>query len=135
MSTTSTESRGALGQPRGVAFVVILTFVTLGIYTLYWIYKTSEEMRQHTGEGIGGVLGLVVWLVVSPVMAFVVPSEIGKMYAKDGREPPVNGWTGLWLFPFGIFIIPMIVWFVKVQRALNRYWESEGAGAAAPAEA
>jgi len=135
VSTTSTESRGALGQPRGVAFVVILTFVTLGIYTLYWIYKTSEEMRQHTGEGIGGVLGLVVWLVVSPVMAFVVPSEIGKMYAKDGREPPVNGWTGLWLFPFGIFIIPMIVWFVKVQRALNRYWESAGAGSSAPAEA
>lgn len=131
MSTATTESRGALGQPRGVAFVVILTFVTLGIYTLYWIYKTEEEMRQHTGEGIGGVLGLVVWLVVSPVMAFVVPSEIGKMYAKDGREPPVNGWTGLWLFPFGIFIIPMIVWFVKVQRSLNRYWESEGAGAAA----
>ena len=131
MSSTSTESRGALGQPRGVAFVVILTFVTLGIYTLYWIYKTSEEMRQHTGEGIGGVLGLVVWLVVSPVMAFVVPSEIGKMYAKDGREPPVNGWTGLWLFPFGIFIIPMIVWFVKVQRALNQYWESKGPAGAA----
>jgi drug/metabolite transporter superfamily protein YnfA len=131
VSTTAIESRGALGQPRGVVFVVVLTFVTLGIYTLYWIYKTEEEMRQHTGEGIGGVLGLVVWLVVSPVMAFVVPSEVGKMYAKDGREPPVNGWTGLWLFPFGIFIIPMIVWFVKVQGALNRYWDSEGAGAAA----
>jgi hypothetical protein len=37
---------------------------------------------------------------------------------------PVSGWTGLWLFPFAIFVIPAIVWFVKVQGALNRYWES-----------
>ena len=125
MNTTTTGNTGPLGQPRGVAFVVLLTFITLGIYTLYWVYKTEEEMKQHTGEGIGGVLGLVVWIVVSPVMAFVIPSEIGNMYKKDGREPPFTGWTGLWLFPFGIFIIPMIVWFVKVQRALNQYWESK----------
>ena len=32
-------------------------------------------------------------------------------------------WTGLWLFPGAILIIPAIVWFAKVQGALNRYWE------------
>ncbi len=72
------------------------------------------------------MLGLVIWILISPVMAFVIPSEIGKMYRKDGQEPPVSGWTGLWLFPGGILIIPAIVWFVKVQGALNRYWEGEG---------
>ncbi len=51
------------------------------------------------------------------------------MYKKDGQEPPVTGWTGLWLFPFGIFLIPAIVWFVKVQGSLNRYWEGKGAAA------
>jgi hypothetical protein len=35
----------------------------------------------------------------------------------------MTGWTGLWLFPGAILIIPAIVWFVKVQGALNRYWE------------
>jgi uncharacterized BrkB/YihY/UPF0761 family membrane protein len=126
-----TANTGPLGRPRGVAFVVVLTFITLGIYSLYWVYKTEEEMKQHTGEGIGGVLGLVVWIVVSPVMAFVIPSEVGKMYKNDGQQPPVTGWTGLWLFPFGIFIIPAIVWFVKVQGALNRYWESKALEAGA----
>jgi hypothetical protein len=82
-------------------------------------------MKQHTGDGLGGVLGLVIWILLSPVMAFVIPSEVGKMYAKDGQQPPITGWTGLWLFPFGIFIIPAIVWFVKVQEALNRYWEGK----------
>jgi hypothetical protein len=46
----------------------------------------------------------------------------------------VTGWTGLWLFPFGILIIPAIVWFVKVQGALNRFWESQSDAASAPAE-
>jgi hypothetical protein len=131
-TTTTTANTGPLGQPRGIGFGILLFLITIGIYGLYWVYKTAEEMKQHTGEGIGGVLGLVVWIVVGAVMAFVIPSEIGNMYTKDGRQPPVTGWTGLWLFPFGIFLIPAIVWFVKVQGALNQYWESKApAGATA----
>ena len=131
MSTQASAS-GPLGQPRGIGFCILLFIITLGIYSLYWVYKTQEEMKQHTGEGLGGVLGLVVWILVSAVSAFVIPSEVGKMYQRDRRQPPVTGWTGLWLFPGGILIIPAIVWFVKVQGALNRYWESK---AAAPAPA
>jgi Na+/proline symporter len=129
---------GPLGHPRGVGFVILLTIVTLGIYSLYWVYKTQEEVKQHSGDGLGGVLGLVIWIVISAVSAFVIPSEIGRMYQKDGQHAPVSGWTGLWLFPFGIFLIPAIVWFVKIQGSLNRYWEakaSSSAAAAAPAEA
>jgi len=49
----------------------------------------------------------------------------------------MTGWTGLWLFPGAILIIPAIVWFVKVQGALNSYWESQPAttGGAAVATA
>jgi len=58
--------------------------------------------------------------------------EVGNMYAEDGREKPVTGKTGFWtLLP----IIGAIVWFVKVQGALNRYWESKGAGGAVAATA
>jgi Domain of unknown function (DUF4234) len=129
--TTATASppSGPLGKPRGILFVLLISLITLGIYTLYWAYKTQEEMKQHTGDGLGGVLGLVVWIIINPVSAFVIPSEIGKMYRRDGQEPPFSGWTGLWLFPFGFLIVPAIVWFVKVQGALNRYWEGKGAGA------
>jgi cytochrome bd-type quinol oxidase subunit 2 len=135
MSTTTSAPQGntgPLGKPRGVLFVLLLTLVTIGIYSIYWAYKTHEEIKQHTGEGVGGVLGLVIWILVSPVSAFVIPSEIGKMYAREGRASPVTGWTGLWYFPFGILIIPLIVWFVKVQGALNRYWESKAAAAPPP---
>jgi len=118
-------NQGPLGQPRGIGFGILMFIITLGIYGWYWAFKTHEELRQYTGEGLGGVLGLVVWILISPVNAFVIPSEIGKMYANDGQQPPVMGWTGLWLFPFGIFLIPGIVWFVRVQGALNRYWTAK----------
>jgi Domain of unknown function (DUF4234) len=116
---------GPLGKLRGIGFGILLYVVTFGFYSLYWVYKTAEEMKQHTGDGLGGVLGLVIWVLLSPVMAFVIPSEIGSMYRKDGQQPPMTGWTGLWLFPGAFLIIPAIVWFVKVQGALNRYWEGK----------
>lgn len=127
MSTA--PASGPLGQPRGVAFVILIGIVTLGFYWWYWAYMTQEEMKRHTGVGLGGVLGLVIWILISPVSAYVIPSEVGNMYARDGQPKPVTGWTGLWLFPFGIFLIPAIVWAVKVQGSLNEYWEGKQATA------
>jgi Na+/proline symporter len=124
-----TSNTGPLGRPRGIGFGILLFIVTVSLYGWYWAFKTHEEMKQHTGDGLGGVLGIVIWILIGAVSAFVIPSEVGKMYQKDGREPPVTGWTGLWLFPFGFLIIPAIVWFVKVQGSLNTYWESKGATA------
>ena len=117
---------GPLGNRRGVGFGILMFIVTLGFYGWYWAFKTQEEVKEHSGQGIGGVLGLVIWILLNPVSAFVIPSEIGAMYRKDGRESPVTGWTGLWLFPFGFLIVTAIVWFVKVQGALNDYWEAKG---------
>jgi Domain of unknown function (DUF4234) len=133
-SVLTTGNLGPLGRPRGIGFGILLFIVTLGLYGWYWAFKTQEELKQRTGEGLGGVIGLVIWIVINPVSAFVIPSEIGKMYAKDGKHPPMTGWTGLWLFPGGILLIPAIVWFVKVQGALNRYWEAAASAVAAPAQ-
>jgi hypothetical protein len=123
---STSGNTGPLGSPRGIGFGILLFIVTIGFYSWYWVFKTQEEIKQHSGEGVGGVIGLVIWILLSVVSAFVIPSEVGKMYKKDGQEPPVTGWTGLWLFPGAILIIPAIVWFVKVQGALNHYWTGKG---------
>jgi Domain of unknown function (DUF4234) len=126
--TGSSGNQGPIGTPRGVAFVTLISILTLGIYHLYWVFKVFEEMKQHTGEGIGGVLGLVIALVIDLVNFFIIPSEVGKMYRGDGRSAPMTGWTGLWVV---LPIVGWFVWTVKVQRALNRYWESKAATAVA----
>jgi uncharacterized protein DUF4234 len=125
--STQTSPTGPLGHPRGLAFAILLAIVTLWIYTFYWVYKTQEEVKEHTGNGVGGVVGVVIYILISPVTWFVIPSEVGKMYRADGREAPLTGWTGLWLL---LPIVGAFVWFIRVQEALNRYWESKAAGTA-----
>jgi Domain of unknown function (DUF4234) len=66
--------------------VIVLSIVTFGIYHLYWYYKSFEKMKRHTGNGIGGVLGLVIAIVFNPIDWFVMPSEIGSMYRGDGAR-------------------------------------------------
>jgi hypothetical protein len=124
------STSGPPGRPRGIGFAILISIVTLGIYTFYWVFKTQEEVKEHSGIGVGGVLGFVIYLLVSPVTWFLIPSEVGKMFKADGREAPFSGWTGLWIL---LPLLGAFVWFFKVQGALNRYWESKPAGAAVPA--
>jgi hypothetical protein len=100
--------------------VIIFSIITLGIYHVYWIYQVFRELKERTGEGIGPIIGLVLAIVINPVNWFVLPSEVGNMYAAAGKEKPVSGVTGFWnLIP----LIGFIIWVVKVQGALNRAWE------------
>jgi hypothetical protein len=120
---------GPLGQPRGIGFGILMTIITFFVYTYYWSYKTFEELKLHRdGRGIGGAIALILMLVGGSIaIPFFAGSEVGQLYDEDGQQKPVTGLTGFWtLLP----IIGSIVWFVKVQRALNRYWHSHAAGAA-----
>jgi hypothetical protein len=113
-----------LGKPRGVAFVIIIGLITLGIYSIYWAYKTGDEIKRYSGEGLGGVLWLVIWIVLGIVMWFVSPSEVGKLYSREGQHQPVSGVTGFWML---LPLVGWIIWIVKVQGSLNRFWTSKGA--------
>jgi len=104
----------------GAPFHIALFVVTLGIYGFVWAYKAHKRLKERTGQGLGRWWGLVVWLFLWPVSGFLIPREIGRMYRQAGRDAPVSGWTGLWLFPGIYLLVPAIIWFVKVHRALER---------------
>ncbi len=110
---------GPVGGRRGIWACIGLTIVTLG--TSSWVWRTQEEVRQRSGNGVGGWLGLVIHLVISPVTLFLIPAEVKQMYLREEEIPPVSAWTGLW------HLIPLagaIIWFVKVQGARNRFWDA-----------
>ncbi|CAM3388059.1 DUF4234 domain-containing protein [Nocardioides dubius] len=115
---------GELGQIRGTGVAILLFIVTLGFYSLYWYYKVHEEMKRHSGQGIGGGVALLLGFFVGFVMVFLTPAEIGNLRERRGLEKKVSGLTGLWnLLP----LIGSIVWFVKTNGAINDYWRSQGA--------
>jgi hypothetical protein len=117
-------SGGQLGKVRSTGTCILLFIVTLGIYGWFWYYNTHEEMKRHTGEGIGGVVAFILGIFVSIVMVFLTPYEVGRLYQRRGQREPVSALTGLWvLIPF----VGAIIWFVKTNAALNDYWRSLGA--------
>jgi hypothetical protein len=120
---------GSVGKVRGTGMCILLMIVTLGIYSLYYFYATHEEMKKHSGQGLGGVVALLLAFFVGFVMPYITSNEVGGLYERQGKEKPVSAATGLWYFPGMLIIIGPIVWFVKTNGALNDYWKSVGAAA------
>jgi Domain of unknown function (DUF4234) len=117
---------GSLGKIRNPWGVIGYSIITLGIYALYWYYKTYEEMKDYSGEGLGGLVGLIFAIIpiISLINIFILSNEVGNLYGKEGNQKPVEAITGLWvILPF----IGGIIWILKVQGALNGFWQGHGA--------
>lgn len=120
-------SRPPIGHVRSTGVAMLLFVVTFGIYGLYWYFVTHDEMKRHSGTGLGGGIALLIAFFVGIVSPFIVSSEVGGLYARRGQAPPVTGATGLWYLPGALLVVLPIVWFVKTNGALNAYWRSLGA--------
>jgi hypothetical protein len=115
--------RGPVGSVRGPVAVILLSIMTLGIYALYWQYSSFKELKVYAGEGIGGGWGLLFAILVGIVNAFLLPYEVGRLYARDGRPEPVTALTGFWVL---LPIVGGIIWVFKTQGRLNDYWLAHG---------
>jgi hypothetical protein len=51
-------------RERNIVAIYLLSFVTLGIYTLYWIVQTKEEIN-----GLGGEIP-TAWLILVPFVGY-----------------------------------------------------------------
>lgn len=116
---------GPPGKPRSTGLVILITIVTCGIWTVVWSYQNGEELKAHNRTGLGGVAYLIITFLFAPITMFLIADEIDKMYQAAGKQSPVSALTGLWVL---LPIIGNIVWYVKVQGALNKHWGSLGAG-------
>ena len=119
-------TKGPVGQTLDSGREALLSLVTCGIYYYYWVYLRGEELKEHNGEGLGGVaLLLLSFVVVGP---FLLAAEVEKTYQTDGRESPVSVLTALGLL---IPLAGVYIYVNKMQTALNDYWVSKGAAPAA----
>ncbi len=117
----SGTATGALGKVRSPVTVILLSIITLGIYAIVWQYMTFQEMKDHSGEGVGGTVGLLLAIFIGIVNVFLMPSEVAKLFERAGEESPVSAVTGCWI------LLPLIggfIWLFKTQGALNKYWEA-----------
>jgi hypothetical protein len=120
---TSGADTGPIGQPRGIGFVILMTIITLGIWTLIWSFQNGSELKARTNRGLGGVAFLLLTFFIAPVTMFLMASEVEQLYRREGKEPPITTIWGLW---FLLPIIGNLIWYVRIQKSLNEYWVAHG---------
>ena len=118
---------GAVGQVRSTGLQLLLFVVTFGIWGYLYLFQTHDEMKRHTGNGIGGVVALLVAIVFWMASPFLLSHEVGQLHERAGRRRPVSALTGLWFFPGALLLVGPFIWFALTNRALNDHWRSVGA--------
>ena len=116
-------ARGPIGKPRSVGLTILVTIVTLGIWAWVWSYWNGEEIKNYRRDGLGGVAYLLITVFISPVTMFLMASEVEQQYMGEGEQPRITTLWGLW------FLLPLIgniIWYVRIQRAINEFWQDRG---------
>jgi hypothetical protein len=127
MVQPTTAAAKPIGKVRNPWTVLILSIVTLGIYGIIYMYMTLQELKNYRGQGWSGGLYLIFAIIFPPpliAIPWLLPAWVGRMYAEDGKEKPITGMSGFWIF---LPLIGPIVLIFKVQNRLNEFWRTKGA--------
>jgi hypothetical protein len=105
---------GPPGRVRPTGTAILLFVVTLGIYQLVYNYQVHDEMKRHSGRGIGGGVALLLSFLAGIAMPFLTPHEVGNLYERKGWRPPVKALTGLWtlvpvLTGYAVLLVSVVV--------------------------
>jgi len=126
LNAVAGPATGELGRMRPTGMTILLFFVTLGIWGFVYYFQVHEEMRRHSGRGLGGVWALVISIIFGVISPLLLSNEVGQLYERRGQQAPVTALTALWFFPGMLILVGPFIWFVKTNNALNEYWQGLG---------
>ena len=115
--------RGLIGKPRSVGLTILVTIVTFGVWAWIWSYLNGEELKNYRRDGLGGIVYLLFTFFIFPATMFLMANEVEKLYLDAGEQPPITTLWGLW------FLLPLIgniIWYVRIQKAINEFWQARG---------
>ncbi len=117
-------ARGPIGKPRSVGLTILVAIVTFGIWTWVWSFMNGEELKNYRRNGLGGVAYLLLTVFIVPITMFLMANEVENLYLDAGEQPRITTLWGLW---FLLPLIGQIVWYVRIQHAINEFWQARGA--------
>jgi len=125
--------RGGQGEikVRGPVWVGIWSLVSLGIYSIYFIYVTAKHLRDYgnsKGRDLGQSPGMTL-LAITLGALIIVPAVVAiwrqakriQQAQQLAGVQPMNGWLALVLY---LVLFP--VFYAYEQSELNKAWSAEG---------
>ena len=113
---------GPIGERAEPTTVLILTFVTCGIYGIIWMFKAVGEINRYLGREVISTLLLILGICCAPVNIYniyLVAKALPEMQGRVGL--PAKDDTLLLVLLSIVFplVVPMIV-----QGELNKVWDA-----------
>lgn len=121
-----------IGETASPVVAALLSFFTCGIYTMYWIWKRSEEVNAFIGKEelprwvvpamlVGTIVGAVPGLIVLVVWAFKLGEQVSAM--AQGSRVQIGDRTIV--YALCALFFPVLVFLA--QQDLNETWKANGA--------
>ena len=113
---------GPIGQRAEPITVLLLTFVTCGIYWFFWMFKVAGEINAYLGREVVSTLLLILGICCAPV-------NIYNIYLVAKALPEMQGRAGLpgkddtLLLILLMIVFPLVVPMI-VQGELNKVWDA-----------
>jgi len=111
---------GAKGKVENVTTVLILGFVTCGIYPLYWMWTRAKEINAYLGREVINPMFVFPGCLCFPLMyyvAYLMGKAVPEMQKKAGVEAKDE-----FLVHFLLLIFVMPVGMYMIQQKLNELW-------------
>ena len=114
--TAATPTPAAAAAPAGgikkrnPVLVFIFSIITFGIYAIYWLVATTNELRKNTTSAPNPLL-LLLFLI--PFVNIVVAFIYYWKYSKAINE--LTGFSAALLFVLWIFINPVAMVFAQIE--------------------
>ena len=126
MNNTASAPTGGYRAPisrRSIAVSIVLSIVTCGIYTLYWLYCLVTDLNTASGEvedtsgGLVILLSIVTCSIYQLYWFYKAGAKVNKICYLDGRPQDSSaGILYLILSLFGFGIVSMAL----IQNELNK---------------
>ena len=114
-----------MAKQRSIIAVILLTLITCGLYNLYWIVVTQDELNTYTRENeTSGILVLLFSIITCGIYLFFWYYKISKrIYAIQIEKGFMGGDNSILNVLLAIFGLP-IVGNCIIQNDLNKLYES-----------
>lgn len=113
------------GTNRGIFEVIIFSILTCGIYHLYWVYATTNELNDYLGDGdTSGGLVLVYSFITCGIYGIYWYYRTGKRIQEAQRRALGFGNDDSILYLILCILALPVLASAIIQSNLNRVWEA-----------
>jgi hypothetical protein len=125
---------------RDLLVVALLTIVTCGLYSFYWSYKTTDELKSVTGKELNPGLELLLSIITCGIFSIYIHYRNAQLVTErmkalsgsyDDKAALVLGLDVASLFLGVTYLVAMLI----LQDELNKLANALSAGGVATVDA